>query len=160
MTLNEIVLQKLAEWQSPAGGRQTLCIPDESAGWLVEIAAEDHNTLGCAVWELTVRRTAPPATTDENLAGWANRIASRATGLLEPLTVVEIDGLRNEALLRSKEAARRKNELYYYEILVQGVSQARTRRYRASEDGGRREQVSFTLTHESLARFVSDLTRD
>jgi hypothetical protein len=158
MTLDDTVLQKLAEWRPAGEGRSSLTIPDEGTGWAVTLTADRCDDLGCRLWEVQLRRTreAGPGAT---LHGWANRVAEEVTGLLEPLRVVEIDTRRNEAQLRSDEPTQRKDTLFYYEVLLRGTKEADLRRYHAPTAGGRREQVTFTLTHEALAGFVEDLAR-
>jgi hypothetical protein len=157
MTLENTLLAKLAEWHPPAG-RRTLTVPDEAAAWAASVTADRCDALGCLVWELAVRRTAE-APAGETLRGWADRIAGRVVGLLEPLKVHEIDAERNEALLRSVAPAQRGEKLFYYEVLLHGTAAATVRRYQASHDaGGRREQVAFALTHEVLAKLAGDLT--
>jgi hypothetical protein len=91
------------------------------------------------------------------LERWANGVARRVTGLMEPLRVLEIDIQRNEALLRSNEPTRRSADLFYYEVLLKGTQAASVRRYQGNPDGGRREQVPFGLTHEALAKLIGDL---
>jgi hypothetical protein len=158
MTLNETVLQKLAEWR-PSGGRQTLTLPDEGSGWAVALTADRHDELGSLVWELGLQRTAALAGDDKGLADWAYRVAERVTGLLEPLKVVEIDVQRNEAILRSQEPAQRGEKLFYYEVLLRHTNQASVRRFQAAQNGnGKREQVTFALTNEAVAKLVTDLT--
>jgi hypothetical protein len=156
MTLENTVLEKLAEWHPPAG-RHTLTVPDKGAGWSVAVTADRSDVLGCLVWELALRRTAA-APDGETLRGWAERVVARVVGLLEPLKVHEIDTARNEALLRSDAPLQRGESLFYYEVLLHGASAATVRRYQASHGGSRREQVAFALTHEALAKFVADLT--
>lgn len=156
MSLNEAVLQKLADWSPPAG-RQTLNLPGESSGWSLRLTADRHDELGTLVWELGLERSAaaPPA---KNVADWAQHVGVRVTGLLEPLKVVEVDTVRDEALLRSQEPAHRGDKVFYYEVLLRGTRSALVRRYRALAEGnGRREQVVFALTREALAKFVGDL---
>jgi hypothetical protein len=158
MNLDEILVGKLADWR-PAG-RQTLHVAPEGAGWALTVSADRSDELGCLLWELTLRRTTPAAG-DQTVKTWADRAAQRVTGLLEPLKVVEVDDLRNEALLRSREAARRGDDLFYYELLLKGTSEALLRRYRAAAlPNSRREQVAFPLTHEAVAKLVGDLTAD
>jgi hypothetical protein len=156
MTLDEMVLRKLADWQPPGGSRQTLAMPDEGSGWAVSLTVDRHDELSSALWEVHLQRVvaAPAGVT---LEGWANDVAKRVTGLLETLWVLEIDAQRNEALLRSNEPSRRSADLFYYEVLLKGTQAANVRRYQASPGGGRREQVPFVLTHEALAKFVRDL---
>ncbi len=159
MTLDETVLRKLAEWHPPRGCRQTLAVPDEGSGWAVALTIERHDELSSALWEISLQRVAA-AKVATRLPDWANRVAGRVTGLLEPLRVLEVDVQRDEALLRSNEPARRSDELFYYEVLLKGTRRAAVIRYQATPEGGRREQIPFTLTHEALAKFVADLAAD
>jgi hypothetical protein len=159
MTLNDTALQKLADWR-PSAGRQTLNLPDQGSGWAVAVTADRHDELGSLVWEVTLQRAAPAAAA-ATLSGWAQRVADRVTGLLEPLKVVEIDAQRGEALLRSDEPAQRADRLLYYEALLQNTTRATVRRYQGSHQaGGRREQVPFALTNEALAKLIADLGAD
>ncbi len=153
MTLDELVLPRLADWHPPAG-RQTLNLPGEGSGWAVAVTADRHDELGSLLWDVALRRTGPALA---DLAGWARRVAERVTGLLEPLKVVEIDAQRNEALLRSDEPAHRKEQLFYYEVLLHPARGATVRRFQAAQGPGRREQVLFALTNESLAKLLGDL---
>jgi hypothetical protein len=160
MTLDEILHQRLADWRPPEG-RHGLTVPDESRGWTVTVTADRCDELGCLVWAMNVGRAAGAAARGVDLTAWAQLIANRATGLLEPLKVVEIDAARNEALLRSTTAARRGDKLFYYEVLLTGTRAAQVCRYQAEQGGtGRREQVAFALTHEALAKLAADLTAD
>src|SRR5207244_339711 len=118
MTLENTVLAKVTEWR-PTAGRQQLNIPDDGAGWAVTLTADRCDDLGILLWEMTLRRTgAAPAGAD--LRAWADRAAARATGLLEPLKVVEVDGERREALLRSATPTARGERRLYYEVLLKG----------------------------------------
>jgi hypothetical protein len=173
MTLNETLLQKLDDWRPPRDGRQTLLAPDEGSGWAATVTADRHDDMSTAVWEMMLRRSVVPTErSGEDLKNWAQRVTSQVTGLLEPLDVVEIDLPRDMALLRSQEPTRRGSELFYYEVLLSGISQATVRRYRARPHVERpqaerplaeellarhREQIPFTLTHEVLAKFAADL---
>jgi hypothetical protein len=163
MTLNETVLQKVAEWRLPGDKRQTLSIPNEGSGWAVEIQAERNDELGCRVWELGLRHMDRTRTTkDDTLQAWADQAAARVTSLVESLKVVEVDKVRNEALLRSSKPSGRGKTVSYFEVLLRGTSEACVRRYRGHhESGRRREQIPFPLTHEALAQVVADLaTKD
>jgi hypothetical protein len=156
MTLNATVQQKLADWRPPGEGRHTLPITDEGSGWSVAITADRQDSIGCLLWEVTLRARA--ARPDLSLRTWAQETAKRVRGLLEPLKVIEIDDQRNEALLRSDEPASKGDRLAYYELLLQGTTGASLRRYEGFRDPGqRREQVPFIVTHEALARIVADI---
>ena len=161
MNLAETVLQKIANWRPAGDKRQALLIPDGGSGWAVELQADRCDELGCRVWEMTLRRTRKTEVQALTLQAWADRAAKRVTGLLEGLRVVEVDPGRNEALLRSDTPTSREQRVSYFEILLRGTKSATLRRFRAyQEPGHRREQVSFPLTHEALAKVVSDLTQE
>ena len=161
MNLAETVLQKIANWRPAGDKRQALLIPDGGSGWAVELQADRCDELGCRVWEMTLRRTRKTEVQALTLQAWADRAAKRVTGLLEGLRVVEVDPGRNEALLRSDTPTSREQRVSYFEILLRGTKSATLRRFRAyQEPGHRREQVSFPLTHEALAKVVTDLTQE
>jgi hypothetical protein len=176
-----MLLQKLSEWhppptdgppssfgfratpkagdREPAPTRHGLSVADPASGWTAALTAEQRDALGCLVWELACRRTTAPAA--GTLQAWADRVAARVTGLVEPLTVVEVDLARDEALLRSDEPSQRGAGLYYYEVLLKGRREALVRRYQGSHKAGdRREQVSFAVTYEVLANLVRTLVAD
>jgi hypothetical protein len=159
MILPDIFLHKLAEWR-PAGTRQTLHVPIEGTGWGLALTADRNDELGSLVWELALHRSGEPVVAADVLTGWAKRVAGRATGLLEPLKVIEVDAERSEALLRSNEPLRRGEQLYYYEVHLKNNTSATLCRYRALNGNGKREQVAFALTHEALAKLVADLTAE
>jgi hypothetical protein len=156
MTLDELLLQKLAKWR-PDSGRQTLDVQDPASGWAVAVTAGQVEALGCCLWELALRndRGAPNA----DLRSRADQVAARATGLLEPLTLLEVDTARNVALLRSEAPGQWGAGRFYYEVLLEGGGTTSVRRYQApGPEEPRRQQVPFTLTHEALAKLVRDLT--
>src|SRR5215212_2075731 len=100
MTLTESLLPKLSEWRPAGDGRHSLAVAIPEAGWTANLTADKADSLSCLVWELTLGRIgdAPEGLT---LRAWAEGVAKRATGLLEPLRVLEVDHGRDEALLRS-----------------------------------------------------------
>ena len=157
MTFAEIVRQKLADWRPPEDGRHTLNIPDERSGWALLVTADRRDDLGCLLWEVVLQRAPSTAWPKANLTTWARQAAERVRGLLEPLQVVEIDLLRNEALLRSDKPDQSGEKLAYQEVLMQGTHRATLCRYQASRQEGRREQIPFALTHEALAKVASEL---
>jgi hypothetical protein len=156
MTLDEMLLQKLADWR-PDSERQTLKVEHPAGGWKAVVSAERSDSLGCLLHEVTLVRTAPLAS-EASLAEQANGIASRVAGLLEPLRVVEVDEEHQLAQLRSQSPAKRGESLQYYEVLRHGDGTTRLGRYQASpQPGGKRQAIPFALTHEALAKVVRDL---
>jgi hypothetical protein len=156
MTLNEALLEKLADWRCDSG-RQTLTVAHPESGWTAAVTADCADRVGCGVWEFTLTR--PGAAPEADLRGRAKRVAARVTGLLEPLRLVEVDAGHDAALLRSAAPKRRGDDLYYYEVELKSGA-AGVRRYQGSTTGATRQQIAFPLTHEALAKLAGDLTAD
>jgi len=155
MTLPETLLPKLSEWRPSGVGRHSWAESFPEAGWTVQIAADKTDSLSCLVWEMTLSRTASvPGLT---LSTWAAGIASRVTGLMEPLKVHEVDADRDEAVLRSVAPAKKGEALAYYEVHLQNLTTAVLRRYTASTTVSGRDQVPFALTHETIAKIAGDI---
>jgi hypothetical protein len=156
MTLTESLLPKLSEWRPAGDGRHSLAVAIPEAGWTANLTADKADSLSCLVWELTLSRTgdAPEGVT---LKAWADGVAKRATGLLEPLRVLEVDAVRGEAVLRSDSPAKKGERLAYYEVRLFGADRAIVRRFAASRTESGREQVAFALTYEVLAKLAGDI---
>jgi hypothetical protein len=161
MTYDDALVERLAGWRPEGTGPHSLAHTGEN-GWTVGVTAESTDTVGGRLTEIAVTRPAPdkPATAT-SLKKWAGRVADRATGLLEPLKLIEVDGARAEAVLRSETPAVRGNSVEYYEVLLRGRRSASLKRYRATRSGsGKRRAVPFALTHEAIAKVAGDLTGD
>jgi hypothetical protein len=157
MTLADNLLPKLSDWRPAGSGRHSWTESFADAGWAAHLEADHTDTLGCRAWEFTLTR-AGDAPAGLTLRGWADSIASRATGLMEPLKVLEIDEERQEAQLRSTAPAKKGEDVLYYELKLSGLTQATLRRYQATLTPGKvREQVAYTLTHEALAKLAGDI---
>jgi hypothetical protein len=155
MTLADNLLESLSAWQPTGKGRQSHSYP--AGDWSVTLTVDRADSIGCACWELTVSRASVNEPHRE-LRQWADRIASRTTGLLESLQVIEVDDEKNEAILRSSKPTRKADIVTYYEIHLAGMGLATVRRYAADKAvGSRREQVSFVLTNEVIAKLAEDL---
>lgn len=154
MTLNEALLARLSEWRPAGTGRHSTT--HTAAGWSVQLTADKADSLSCLVWELSLTRT-DPAPESHTLQAWAAAVAGRVTGLVEPLTVHEIDAARGEAVLRSTSPSARADALAYYEVRLHGTDRAVVRRFHGSKAKPGREQVAFALTHEVLAKLAGDI---
>jgi hypothetical protein len=154
MSLDALLLEKLAKWRSTSG-RATLEASGD--GYNAAVAVECVDTVGCRLWELSLRPAAAAPAVE--LKTRAEQLCQRVTGLMEPLRLVEIDALGNVALLRSEQPGQLGEDRFYYEVLLHGEGSSVVRRYRTPQaDQPRRQQVAFTLTHEALAKLVRDLT--
>ena len=157
MTLAETLQARLASWKPSGEGRHSWSETFPDAGWTVHLAADHNDVVGSLVWELTLSRTAdvPAGLT---LKAWAGQIADRVSGLMEDLKLIEVDDARQEAVLRSDAPTRKGDVAVYYEVRLYGLARAVVRRYQADTAAGtRREQVSFPLTHEVLAKLAGDI---
>ena len=156
MTLPESLLPRLSDWRPAGAGRHSWAEAFPADGWTVGVSADKADSLSCLVWELTLTRTAEP-TAGLTLAGWANGVAGRVVGLLEPLKVHEIDETRGEAILRSTAPAKKGEALAYYEVRLTGLTTAVVRRFTGSKTESGRNQVAFAITHETLAKLAGDI---
>lgn len=153
MTLDDTLRTRLAE------------LPDEPATffhqlgpWTARLTVQRRDMLGCLLADLSLRRSTPLA---GDAKAWAQRLAQRVTGLLEPLKLHEVDSARQLTLLRSQAPTTRGDALEYYEIELQGLTEMCLRRYQGfAEPGKKRQQVHFALTYEGLAKLLGDLSAD
>ncbi len=153
MTLQEQLLEKLPDWQRDKSGVPFI-FTDSTSGWTVEVNADHNDQIGCRVRELKVTHAQP-----RPLSEWATRSEERVKGLKEPLRLLELDGGAGSALLRSESPSTRQDNLQYFELLLQASGSGTLRRYQiAREPGSKREVIPFSLTHETLAEVVEDLT--
>lgn len=158
MTLANILRQNLAE-TAILKERHELLAAGPDLPWSANVTFAKRDELSGLAWEIALTRTGPePA--GATIHDWAERIARQASGLTEPLRIVEIDPERNEGFLRSAEPGRSDDHVGYFEIFLKGTRHALVRRYRTSGANGKREQIAFVLTHESLCKLVDDVVRE
>src|SRR5690349_13450246 len=112
MTLAEKLLPKLSEWRPAGTGRHSWSEAVPGSGWGVTLAVDAADSLSCLVWELALTRTAE-APAGFSLRNWADAVANRVTGLMEPLKVHEVDVVHGVAVLRSDAPARKGESLAY-----------------------------------------------
>jgi hypothetical protein len=151
MTFANTLLQKLAEWHPKK--RDTLQVTDEATGWTVALTAEHCDSLSCQLWEVTLRRQPPDDA--PHLKAWAARCTEQLRGLPNGLAVVEVDTLRQEALLRSEKPVARDEHVLYFEAHLFGTNTVTVRRFKAQTHAtAKREQVPFVLSHEMIAGLI------
>ncbi|MCS6864389.1 MAG: hypothetical protein RMJ56_17220 [Gemmataceae bacterium] len=155
--MTEKLLQKLSEWHPTGTGRHSLITTIPETGWSVQLLVDKADSLSCLIWEMTLVRT-DPAPAGITLRSWAEAIAQRVTGLLEPLKLLEVDETRHEAILRSQAPSPKGDQLAYYEVHLYGTHRATVSRFHASRNTSGRKQVPYALTHEVLAKLAGDIT--
>jgi hypothetical protein len=155
MSLDVLLLEKLARWR-PAG-REALEVSAPETGWTITVTADATDIVGCRLWELSLRREGNSPLADD-LKKRSEAVAAKATGLLEPLRVIELDEAQGVALLRSNTPTLRGGVATYYEILLHADGACSLRRYDGPHgEEIRRQQVAYALTYESLGKLVLDL---
>ena len=156
MTLAERFLPELSSWKTDR--RDTLTAQFPTEGWMVRLVAEHSDVVGVLAWELTVERSAS-APEGCTVRAWAETIASRSSGLMERIKLLEVDDERSQALLRSDHPTAKGNEVGYYEIRLDGTRTATLRRFVADRVAGTpREQVPFTVTRDALLKLIDDIS--
>src|SRR5579864_7978202 len=98
-------------------------------GWTVSLRPEAQDALSAQLWDVTLQRdpVCQPGKADlqnGDPRAWAERISRKATGLLEPLKLVEVDAGQQVALLRSAEPTPKDPGVDYHEIELHGTHQA------------------------------------
>jgi hypothetical protein len=150
MTHEKMLRQQLNK--AKAGGFQV-----SFGGWNLTLVADRCDSLSCAIKELALQRNTP---IQEVLTSWAKRIAAQATGLLEPLRLVEADLALKSAVLRSTAPSVSEEVACYYELALHRADQTSVKlhRYAAHQKNGqKREAISFVLTHDTIVKLVMDI---
>lgn len=155
MTLENRLLEKLAD---AGAGTAPAVVNARDGAWNIDVHAQKSDEFSVVVDHVEIRRD---GASGGDARAWADQIAARPSGLLEPLRVLEADAGKNEAILRSAEPAKKGDEIRYFEVHVQGGEKAEVHRYKASRQPGvRREAVPFPMTHEALGKLASGLAGD
>jgi hypothetical protein len=155
MNLADQLSENLDAWQPVSEGPMlhTVSLP----GWTVHLQADRADRVGCQLSEFSLVRNAP-SPDGLTMTSWAEGIARRVTGLLEPLKLLEADPDRKQALLRSTAPTRKGDLARYYELQLTGTTKAALRRYEADlEKGTPRKAIPFSLTHEVMAKLAGDV---
>jgi hypothetical protein len=151
MTLENTLRKKLAE---PAtAGRQSVAFAHD--GWTVTLTVETADALSCLLWEIDLRRDGAES---GDVKAWADRVAGKASGLMESLRVIEVDPTTQQALLRSDTPTPREAGVHYFDVRLTGTAAARVRRFHGFPHTGEPGvQITFALTYEVLAKLIADI---
>ena len=87
---------------------------------------------------------------------WGDRVAARVTYLMEPLVVLEQDGLAGDVAIRSHAPTARGERRAYYEIQISGGGRLHFARAAFDESIRRRHKVDCMMTREVLERLIDD----
>jgi hypothetical protein len=152
MTLAKALQSKLAEHPSST----PLQVQVSEGPWTATVDARSGDAHSVLADEIRLERSAPA---DGSVQRWAASIASRVTGLLEPLKVLEVDAATERAVLRSATPSSKDGEPVYYEMNLAATSKATLNRYQGTYEAGKKRQpIPFALTHEAIEKLVNDCT--
>ncbi|SIN73221.1 hypothetical protein SAMN05444166_0507 [Singulisphaera sp. GP187] len=93
----------------------------------------------------------------EALQGWADRIATRVTYLMEPLVVLEHDKVGGEVELRSQVPTSRGDRRTYFEVRLNHQGTVKLSRIAVDESSRQRHPTTCQMTREVLERLADDL---
>lgn len=93
----------------------------------------------------------------EGARAWAERLSSRVTYLLEPLSVQEADGNSGVVLLRSKAPNHREGRRTYFQASIDSTGRFELTRRAFDETQRQQQGIPCQLTIETLERLADDL---
>lgn len=154
MSRTNSLLKTLSELNASGAFPQRLLLRDPSIAATIEM---DVHRLDSLSIQLTMLRVTPEQAMKVTLKDKAAHLSERITGLMEKLSVIEIDDSRGEALLRSDSPVANEDQRLYYELLAQRQGATTLHRYQGSMLRSQRKEVPFVLTREALAKLITDL---
>jgi hypothetical protein len=124
----------------------------------VEMDVSDADRLGLLSTETrAVRKGGSEESDPAALTRQANEMARRVTYLQEPLAVIEMDGRRGRAVLRSASPRTEGSSIRYTEAVFENGRSATVRRYRTERGTRTRRAEPSNLSTETAARLAGDL---
>lgn len=135
---------------------------DKGVGISLNLEGYDQYSVALRYLELYNKgRTVAQDGVETFLRGTAKAIAEQLTYLEEPLEVLEVDLVDQEAQIRSNppDTTSRENESIYWEIVLQATPYptAKLTRYRWSAGQADREIVAYPITFVNVGRIAKDL---
>lgn len=157
MTHVEMILETLNGWRPSGPGPHHLHIDLGQPSTSATLSAAQTDAFSVLLTEMSVTTDLAAPCPAAELTQRAVDIANRVTGLVEPLKVYEVDSVHSKALLRSATPTERGGKLFYFELTLSGKHSANLKRYQISKSAGAREGVAFALTHEAVAKVISEV---
>ena len=154
MSHTNSLMKTLNELKPSGAFPQRLLMRDPSVAATIEMDVHKLDSLSI---QLSMLRVSPEAPSKVALKDKAADLAQRITGLLEKLSVIEIDDDRGEALLRSNSPVVNDEQRLYYELIAQRQGTTTLNRYQGSMLRSNRKEVPFILTREAMAKLITDL---
>jgi hypothetical protein len=153
MTLREKFQQTIGHLAPFSTGEQLLEVSQGSQHVRCQVVALD--SLACAFTKLALTADALTGLSTEQLKRTAEKLSSRLTYLLEPISPIETDAQGCVVQMRSNPPHKESDRTSYYELLVSRSGELSLARY-SRVPGEPRQMIPAHVTHEVLTRLVSD----
>ena len=153
MTLKDQLQQTLLKMPLFSAGDETVAVGETSGQLRCRLVALD--SLACAFTRLSLAASSLSAMSVDELKQTAERLSSRLTYLLEPISPIEIDAHGCVVQLRSHPPQKDTDGTSYYELLVSRAGEISLCRY-ARASGQVRQIIPAHVTREVLCRLAAD----
>jgi hypothetical protein len=153
MTLKEQFQRSINSLAPFSTGQQLLEVSHGSQHVRCQLVALD--SLACAFTKLALTADALKDLPTEHLKRTAEKLSSRLTYLLEPISPIETDAHGCVVQMRSNPPQKESDRTSYYELLVSRSGELSLARY-SRVPGEARQMIPAHVTHEVLTRLVSD----
>jgi hypothetical protein len=155
MTLQEKLQPALEQLAQFSAGHQLVEIDAGTQHLSCHLVALD--SLACSFTKLALRADTLSGQSTEGLKKIAERLSSRLTYLLEPISPIEVDAQGCVVQMRSNPPHKESDRTSYYELLVSRSGELSLCRYERTA-GGPRQPISAHVTREVLKRLVADFS--
>lgn len=157
MELQNQIVKSLAELRGLAADQPQTVVWPAADAVQIEVDFTIVDSLSCAFRELRVSADPSTVTSFADLKVWAEAIAQRVTYLLERLSPLEHDVAAQCVLVRSNPPQSAPDRISYYEATIRSPGVVAVRRYVHETASASRHAVDLLMTHEVLARLLSDI---
>ncbi|MCX7664670.1 MAG: hypothetical protein N2112_03905 [Gemmataceae bacterium] len=148
--------QNLSNWNPQGEGPHEATFPLADS-WRIHLVVHKVESLASSIQRLTFVREPQ---IQGNLSRFATTLTQSLHGWLDKIQVIECDPNLNHAVLRSEITQTQNASIRYYEIRLFGTNQVQLECYvfdRATDS--KREQVSFTWTHEMITKLAEEIVK-
>lgn len=115
------------------------------------------DTVGLAFTELEFATRKRTEWTTDAIKTWGDNLSARATYLMEPLVMLELDAAEGEVQLRSQSPTNRAEKRSYYEVRINTRGTLRLARFTFDEATRRRTPATCQMTREVVERLADDI---
>jgi hypothetical protein len=161
MSIGKLLHETLRQAGQPAGAEpeRELRVTDGQTAARLGLFDCDRYSITLRSLELTRGQATAPDDLRERLSGVAAEVTRRLSFLEEPLAVWELDHREGLAQLRSSPPLREGEEVFYWEVALDGSAELRATvgRYRWAPGMPEREPVAYPATFTLVARIADAL---